>query len=372
MATIRERMHTMAAFNLDSIVDSVLSIDDTADLHRETLIQIAVDESVNVDLVELARAALAPSTDNIALAIGSFYDDMAKVDPDADLLIVLANNSMWVGATAAVAEASEVACVVLAQNVASVVQNAETTGFPLDPDNIIAKQLLAQEKVPGGDLIDAALAACTEVASEAFDIATKTIPQRVAGVTLTNLELELEPPRFGSQPVDDEAVFDALGDWVMRNCPEFRDAFATAFDFAKPAQIRQIAKRTAYENAVTGAIFFTPGADFPVMTLNQLKMLVEIGRAYGIAPDKQTVPEAAVVVASAFASRTFTRMLCRAFPLLSWFIKIGVGYVVTMVMGYLLDSYMQAGRVFPIDRVGKLELNTDQLPTGRGVVAQID
>ena len=158
----------------------------------------------------------------------------------------------------------------------------------------------------------------------------------------------------------------------MQNCPEFRDAFATAFDFAKLPQIRQIARRTAYENAVTGAIFFTPGADFPVMTLNQLKMLVEIGRAYGIAPDKQTVPEAVLVVASAFASRTFTRMLCKMFPLLSWFIKIVMGYLVTVVMGHVLSSYMQAGRMFPIERIGKLELNTDQLPTGRGVVAQID
>lgn len=362
----------MAAFNLDSIVDSVLSIDDTADLHRDTRVQVLVDESVDSKLIGRARAALTPSTDNISLTVGSFYADLVEIDPEADLVIVLANTSMWVGAIAAVAEASEIACVVIAQSVAAAVHNAEAIGFPLDPDNIVAKQLLEQEKVPGGNLIDIVVDACGGAVCEAFEIVAREIPQHVTGAPLAENSLEIELPRLGSQPVGYDELFEALGDWVMQNCPEFRDAFATAFDFAKLPQIRQIARRTAYENAVTGAIFFTPGADFPVMTLNQLKMLVEIGRAYGIAPDKQTVPEAVLVVASAFASRTFTRMLCKMFPLLSWFIKIVMGYLVTVVMGHVLSSYMQAGRMFPIERIGKLELNTDQLPTGRGVVAQID
>ena len=106
----------MATINLETVVDSVLKIDDTADLHRDINIQVLVDESVNSELINQTRAALTPSTDNVELLVGSFYDDVASVDPEADLLIILANTSMWVGATAAVAEAFEVACVVIAQN----------------------------------------------------------------------------------------------------------------------------------------------------------------------------------------------------------------------------------------------------------------
>ncbi len=358
----------MAGINLDTVVDSVLKIDDTADLHRDIRIQILVDESVDSNLISQARSALTPNTDNVELSVGSFYDDIAVVDSEADLVIILANTSMWVGATAAVAEASEVACVVLAQNVCVAVQNAEVTSFPLDPQNLIAKELLGQEKFFGGELVDIAADTCAEAISETFDVVTKTIPKYLTGAPLTNSTLDIELPRFGAQPVEDDELFEALGFWIMQNCPDFRDAFATAFDFAKMPQIKQIAQRTAYENAVTGAIFFTPGADFPVMTLNQLKMLVEIGRANGISPDKQTVPEAVLIVASAFASRTFTRMLCRAFPLLSWFIKIGVSYFVTLAIGYVINSYMQAGRVFPIERIGSFELNTDQVPSVQGVV----
>ncbi len=358
----------MAGINLDTVVDSVLKIDDTADLHRDISIQILVDESVDSNLISQARSALTPNTDNVELSVGSFYDDIAVVDSEADLVIILANTSMWVGATAAVAEASEVACVVLAQNVGVAVQNAEVISFPLDPQNLIAKELLGQEKFFGGELVDIATDACAEAISETFDVVTKTIPKYLTGAPLTNSTLDIELPRFGAQPVEDDELFEALGFWIMQNCPDFRDAFATAFDFAKMPQIKQIAQRTAYENAVTGAIFFTPGADFPVMTLNQLKMLVEIGRANGISPDKQTVPEAVLIVASAFASRTFTRMLCRAFPLLSWFIKIGVSYFVTLAIGYVINSYMQAGRVFPIERIGSFELNTDQVPSVQGVV----
>lgn len=361
-------MHKMATINLETVVDSVLKIDDTADLHRDINIQVLVDESVDSELINQTRAALTPNTDNVELLVGSFYDDVASVEPEADLVIILANTSMWVGATAAVAEASEVACVVITQNVAIAVQNAEDTSFPLDFDNLIAKELLGQEKVFGGELIDIAAKACTEAISETFDVITKTIPEYFTGAPLTSNVLDIDFPRLGAQPVEDAQLFDALGSWVMQNCPEFRDAFATAFDFAKIPQIKQIAHRIAYENAVTGAIFFTPGADFPVMTLNQLKMLVEIGRANGFSPDKQTVPEAALIVAAAFASRTFTRVLCKAFPLLSWFIKIGVSYVVTLLIGYVVNSYMQAGRVFPIEKIGKLELNTEQVPCTQGVV----
>lgn len=366
------KVQNMPSFNVDSIVDSILKIDDSSDPNRDTLVQVAVDESVDPELIIAARDALRPATTNVEVSVGSFFYDVARVDGKADLLIVLANKSKWVGGTVAVARAAEVACVVIAQDLSTVVGNAEDTGFPLDYENIVSEEIVGQAKVPAGDAIDAVLSTCGGAISNLFDAVTKTIPQMVTGKTITDDTLEIDFPKLGTREVGYDGLFDALGDWVMDNCPDFRDAFAEAFEFAKLPQVRKIAQRTAYQNALVSALPIVKGADFPVMTTNQLKMLVQIGRAYGITPDTQTIPEALLIAASGLASREFTRALCKKAPVLSWFIKTGTGYAVTMVEGHVMNRYMRNGRVFPVERIGKLKLNTDQQPTLKSVVAKVE
>lgn len=362
----------MPSFSVDSIVDSILKIDDDSDPSRDTKVQVLVDESVDPELIVAARDALRPTTDNMTVSVGSFFYDIARLDSDSDLLIVLANRSKWVGGTAAVAAAADVPCVVVAQDLAMVVDNAQATGFPLDYENIVSKEMLDQPRVPGGDALDEAVSACGDAAGRVFDVVTKTIPQTVTGSTITDETLELDAPKLGSRDVGYDEVFDALGDWVMDNCPEFCDAFADAFEFAKVPQVRKIAQRTAFQNALVSALPIVQGADFPVMTTNQIKMLVQISRSYGISPDRQTIPEALLVVLGGLASRELTRALCKKAPILSWFIKTGTGYIVTMAEGHVMNRYMQGGRVFPIQKIGKLQLNTDQQPTCKSVVAKVE
>src|SRR5688572_31706532 len=49
-------------------------------------------------------------------------------------------------------------------------------------------------------------------------------------------------------------------------------------------------------NAVLGAAIFVPGADFPVLTLNQLRLVLRLAQAHGEEIDAQRVPEILAVV----------------------------------------------------------------------------
>ena len=55
------------------------------------------------------------------------------------------------------------------------------------------------------------------------------------------------------------------------------------------------------QNAGVGLVVFIPGADLPIMTLNQAKMLLQIAAAYGEPMGKERVKELAAVVGGAFA-----------------------------------------------------------------------
>ena len=69
------------------------------------------------------------------------------------------------------------------------------------------------------------------------------------------------------------------------------------------------AQYEAVQNAGIGLVPLLPGADMPVMTLNQAKMVLQIAAAYGQPMGKDRVKEVAPVVASAFACRALAREL---------------------------------------------------------------
>ena len=84
--------------------------------------------------------------------------------------------------------------------------------------------------------------------------------------------------------LDDEAVAsldERMGGWVIETCREKRLAFALAFPFARKPLSLEAVNTTALQNAGVGLLVIIPGADLPVMTLNQAKMLLMVAAAYG-------------------------------------------------------------------------------------------
>ena len=145
----------------------------------------------------------------------------------------------------------------------------------------------------------------------------------------------------GLDPV--ELIRGGLADWAMTRLDKLGTALGHNFEFVRRAVARDIVKRCAWQNAVIGVVVFIPGADMPLMTLNQGKMLLQIAAAYGQSLDTDRIKELGAVVAGGFLFRTFAREMLGFVPGFGWAIKGGIAYTGTMAMGMAAITYFEDG-----------------------------
>lgn len=118
-----------------------------------------------------------------------------------------------------------------------------------------------------------------------------------------------------------------------RNYPFFREAAAKA-----------VIARTARQNGVVSTIMFT-GAEFPVLTANQVKMLLEIAAVYGEDLDEKRLKELLAVVGTGYTLRTAARSLLGIVPGPQFFIKGAISYFGTWAMGRAAVKYFEDQRL---------------------------
>ncbi len=154
-----------------------------------------------------------------------------------------------------------------------------------------------------------------------------------------------------SQPLADllvggsaEEIVDVkLASWLADEVGSKRLALAHNFPFMRRAVATESVRATALQNALVGAAVFVPGADMPIMTANQAKMLLQIAAAYGEKLGPERLRELAAVVGGAFALRTAARQVAGLVPVLGWAVKGGIGYGGTMAMGMAAIEYFEDG-----------------------------
>lgn len=140
------------------------------------------------------------------------------------------------------------------------------------------------------------------------------------------------------------ALFDSrMGEWVVEACHAKRLAFALAFPFVRRPLSADAVNATSAQNAGIGLVMFIPGADLPIMTLNQAKMLLQIAAAYGEPMSIDRVKELAAVVGGAFAFRALARQVVGLVPALGWVVKAAIGYSGTQAMGRAAIEYFEGG-----------------------------
>ncbi|MEO8290578.1 MAG: hypothetical protein ABI649_06235 [Gaiellaceae bacterium] len=111
----------------------------------------------------------------------------------------------------------------------------------------------------------------------------------------------------------------------------------------REAVVEAIIRRFSRQNGVLGVAIFVPGADFPVLTLNQLRMVFRIAAAYGQEIDRDRVPELLAVVGAGLGFRTIAREALGFVPGLGWAIKGGMAYVGTRALGKAAAAYFEQG-----------------------------
>lgn len=146
----------------------------------------------------------------------------------------------------------------------------------------------------------------------------------------------------GTPPADvlAAAVVDAAGDSSI--------ALAAKLPVLRDATCRHVIKKTARQNAVVGCIFFLPGTDMPVMTLNEARMILRLAAAHGEEVGVERAIELLGVVGAGFGFRALARQALDFMPGPGWAVKGAVAYSGTRALGEAARTYFDGGvRVTP-------------------------
>jgi len=146
---------------------------------------------------------------------------------------------------------------------------------------------------------------------------------------------------FAATEPDD--LIPRLGAWFADRLNGKRVALAANFAFMRKAVAAEAIKSTAFQNGVIGGVVIIPGADMPLMTANQAKMVMQIAAAYGEPLGAERVRELAAVLGGAFVMRTVARQLLTFVPGFGWAIKAAIGYSGTLAMGFAAVEYFESG-----------------------------
>jgi uncharacterized protein (DUF697 family) len=98
-------------------------------------------------------------------------------------------------------------------------------------------------------------------------------------------------------------------------------------------------ERFSRQNAIVGVVIFIPGADFPVLTLNQIRLVLRLAAAHGVELDQSRLPEVLATIGAGLGFRTIARQILGSVPFAGWAVKGGIAYVGTRALGEAAMRY---------------------------------
>ncbi|HZU19704.1 MAG TPA: hypothetical protein VE982_00650 [Gaiellaceae bacterium] len=137
-------------------------------------------------------------------------------------------------------------------------------------------------------------------------------------------------------PVDEIAAA------LARKLGEEGTALAARLPVLRPAVCDHLIASFSKRNAVVSAAVFVPGVDMPVLTLNQVRLVLRIALAYGRDLDSQRAAELLGVVGAGFGLRAAARELLDLVPVAGWALKGAIAYAGTRAIGEAAVRYFEA------------------------------
>ncbi len=135
-------------------------------------------------------------------------------------------------------------------------------------------------------------------------------------------------------------LLSSLARWILDRTDK-DTAFAANFPFMRISAAMRVVRSATMANLATGALFFMPGADFPVMTMTQLGMMLKLAAVFGKPMRPERAYEAALVLGGALAMRAGARAVSRRFGRPGVLLKVLVAGAGTFGMGCCLSAYYE-------------------------------
>jgi uncharacterized protein (DUF697 family) len=95
---------------------------------------------------------------------------------------------------------------------------------------------------------------------------------------------------------------------------------------------------------IAAAAIFIPGADLPVLLLNQIRMVLRLEQVYGLDADpRERAPELLATIAAGFGFRAVARQLLGVIPVAGWAVQGAVAYAGTRALGEAALKRLETG-----------------------------
>jgi uncharacterized protein (DUF697 family) len=116
-------------------------------------------------------------------------------------------------------------------------------------------------------------------------------------------------------------------------------ALASKLPSFRPLISDRVIKEVANQNGVVGLVGFIPGSDLPVLTANQIRMVLRLAAAFGVPMTASRIREILVVVGGGFTLRAAARQLAGMVPIAGWAVKGAIAYSGTRAVGEMAKQY---------------------------------
>ena len=110
----------------------------------------------------------------------------------------------------------------------------------------------------------------------------------------------------------------------------------------REAVCSELIERFSRQNGIIGVAVFLPGADFAVLTLNQIRLVLRLAAAHGLEIDQNRLPEVIATLGAGFGFRALARQVLGAVPVAGWVVKGGIAYAGTRALGEAAHRYFAA------------------------------
>jgi uncharacterized protein (DUF697 family) len=135
---------------------------------------------------------------------------------------------------------------------------------------------------------------------------------------------------------------DQIARALARRLGEDGTSLAARLPVLRPAVCDALISSFARKNGLVSAAIFVPGVDLPVLTLNQIRLVLRIAVAHGEQVDSRRAAELLGVLGAGFGMRAVARELLDLVPVAGWAVKGAIAYAGTKAVGEAAVRYFAA------------------------------
>ena len=291
---------------------------------KETVnVDVVFDVSASDELIEAIYNAFCQAKLVVTSQVKTYIlsNGLLELRKDADLCVLVGGKSLAMGSVLAQAKDNGTLTVCVVQAGVTTFEEEKKQSIPYSQN--VARSVDADKS--------------TKALNSASNFRTKkqskdAIVKHTKGIDINDIVV---------LDFEDQEPLESLARWVALRMPQKRIALALQFPFMRRSLCLEITQSNAITNAAVSLVAFIPGADMPIITANQAKLVLQIAAIYGNKLDIARAKEIIAVVIGAFGFRSLARNFARFIPILGIPIKTAVAYGGTLAVGNAACAYFE-------------------------------